>query len=328
MKLSSMQRFWLIQAITISLVILTGLSAVQGADTAKDQVAVVNGTVIMRQELENEVTRTKNRMAAQGQPVADDTIEKMNQKILDQLIDMEILLQESQKQKIQITDTSVADHLAKFKARYPSTEAYEKALKELNISETDLKENTRKGLAVQELIEKQVTSKIEISDADRRSFYDSNPNFFEQPEQVEARHILIKLDPKDDKALQEKALEKIKEVQQQVKAGEDFADLVKKYSEGPSGKNGGDLGYFGRGQMVKPFEDAAVGLEPGQISDIVKTRFGYHLIMVTGKKAARTIPYEEVKEKIGSHLKQQKTSESVKVYIEKLKKEAKIEKSL
>ena len=274
------------------------------------------------------MTRAKNRMAAQGQPVADVTIEKMDQKILDQLIEMEILLQESQKQKIQITDTSVADHLAKFKARFPSAEAYEKALKKLNISETDLKEKTMKGLAVQELIEKQVTSKIEISDADRRGFYDSNPNFLEQPEQIEARHILIKSDPKDEKAQQEKALEKIKEAQQQVKAGEDFADLAKKYSEGPSGKNGGDLGYFGRGQMVKPFEDAAFGLEPGQISDIVKTRFGYHLIMVTGKKAARTIPYEEVKEKIGPHLKQQKSSESIKVYIEKLKKEAKIEKSL
>lgn len=327
MKFLSIRRVWL-KTITISLVILAGLTPVQGADTAKDRVAVVNGTVITRQELENEVTRAKNRMAAQGQPVAGGTIEKMGQKILDQLIDMEILLQESQKQKIQITDTSVADHLAKFKARFPSAEAYEKALKELNISETDLKEKTMKGLAVQKLIEKQVTSKIEISDADRRGFYDSNPNFFEQPEQVEARHILIKSDPKDEKAQQEKALEKIKEAQQQVKAGEDFADLAKKYSEGPSGKNGGDLGYFGRGQMVKPFEDAAFGLEPGQISDIVKTRFGYHLIMVTGKKAARTIPYEEVKEKIGPHLKQQKSSESIKVYIEKLKKEVKIEKSL
>ncbi|MEA3230376.1 MAG: peptidylprolyl isomerase [Thermodesulfobacteriota bacterium] len=328
MKLSSIRRFWFIQAITISLVILTGLSAVQGADTAKDQVAVVNGIVITRQELENEVIRAKNRMATQGQPVPDGTIEKIDQKILDQLIDMEILLQESQKQNIQITDTSVADHLAKFRARFPSAEAYEKALKELNVSETDLKEKTMKGLAIQELIEKQVMSKIEISDADRRGFYDSNPNFFEQPEQIEARHILIKSDPKDDKIQQEKALEKIKEAQQQAKAGEDFADLAKKYSEGPSGKNGGDLGYFGRGQMVKPFEDTAFALEPGQISNIVKTRFGYHLIMVTGKKAARTIPYEEVKEKIGAQLKQQKTSESIKVYIEKLKKEAKIEKSL
>jgi len=327
MKFLSIRRVWL-KAITINLFILAGLTPVQGADTAKDQVALVNGTVITRQELENEVIRAKNRMAAQGQPVADGTIEKMDQKILDQLIDMETLLQESQKQKIQITDTSVADHLAKFKARFPSAEAYEKALKELNVSETDLKEKTMKGLAIQELIEKQVMSKIEISEADRHGFYDSNPNFFEQPEQVEARHILIKSDPKDDKAQQEKALEKIKEAQQQVKAGEDFADLTKKYSEGPSGKNGGDLGYFGRGQMVKPSEDAAFGLEPDQISDIVKTRFGYHLIMVTGKKAARTIPYEEVKEQIGTQLKQKKTSESIKVYIEKLKKEAKIEKSL
>jgi peptidyl-prolyl cis-trans isomerase C len=173
-----------------------------------------------------------------------------------------------------------------------------------------------------------VISKIDISDTDRRSFYDQNPQFFKQPEQVQARHILIKSGPKDDKAQQDKALEKIKQVQEEVKAGGDFAALAKKYSEGPSGKNGGDLGYFGRGQMVKPFEVAAFGLEPGQTSDIVKTQFGYHLITVTGKKAASTTPYEEVKEKIGSHLKQQKTTESVKVYIESLKKDAKIEKSL
>jgi peptidyl-prolyl cis-trans isomerase C len=291
-------------------------------------VALVNGTVITRQELESEITLAKNRMAAQGQPLTEDTIKKISQQILDQLIDMELLLQESQKQKIEATEASVSEYVEKFKARFETTEAYEKALKELNVSEADLKQKTKKGLTIQALIEKQVISKIDISDTDRRSFYDQNPQFFKHPEQVQARHILIKSGPKDDKAQQDKALEKIKQVQKEVKAGGDFAALAKKYSEGPSGKNGGDLGYFGRGQMVKPFEDAAFGLEPGQTSDIVKTQFGYHLITVTGKKAASTTPYEEVKEKIGSHLKQQKTTESVKVYIESLKKDAKIEKSL
>ena len=327
MKLPSI-RSVCINVITIYLVTLVGFTPAEGAETAKDQVAVVNGTVITRQALESEVARAKNRMVAQGQPGAGVPTEKMDQKILDQLIDMEILLQESQKQKIQITDKTVADHLAKFKARFPSAEAYQKALKDLNVSEVELKEKTMKGLAVQALIEKQVTSKIEISDTDRRSFYDSNPNFFKQPEQVEARHILIKLDPAGDEAQQAKAIEKIKKIQQEVKAGEDFAALAKEYSEGPSATNGGDLGFFGRGQMVKPFEDAAFNLKTGQVSDIVKTQFGYHLIMVTGKKAGSTISYEEANDKIGTHLKQQKSSELIAAYIETLKKEAKIEKSL
>ncbi len=327
MKSTCFRIVWFM-AFTLGLVILTGLPPVQGADAPKDQVALVNGTVITRQELESEITLAKNRMAAQGQPMTEETTKKISEQILNQLIDMELLLQESRKQKVEATDASVSEYVEKFKARFETTEAYEKALKELNVSEADLKQKTKKGLTIQALIEKQVISKINISDADSRSFYDSNPQYFKQPEQVQARHILIKTGEKDDKAQQEKALEKIKQVQKEVKAGGDFAALAKKYSEGPSGKNGGDLGYFGRGQMVKPFEDAAFGLEPGQTSDIVKTQFGYHLITVTGKKAASTTPYEEVKEKIGSHLKQQKTTESVKVYIESLKKDAKIEKSL
>lgn len=327
MKMMSIQK-GLFRLITITLVIMGGITHVQGDDAAKNQVAVVNGVVITRQQLDNEVARVKNRMAAQGQPVADDALEKMNQNILNQLIDVEILWQESQKQKIQISDKSVTDHLAKFKSRFPNTETYEKALKDLNVSEADLNEKTKRGLAVQTLIDQQVTSRVEISETDRRSFYDTNPNFFEQTEQVEARHILIKSEDGSDKAQQEKALQKIKEIQQKVEAGEDFTALAKEYSEGPSGKNGGDLGYFGRGQMVKPFDEAAFNLEPGHTSGIVKTQFGYHLIRVTGKKAARTIPYDEVKEKIGSHLKQQQSGELISAYIEKLKQEAKIEKSL
>ncbi len=315
-------------AVTLTCIFLAGLAPALGADTDKDQAAVVNGVVITRQEMASEITLAKKRMAAQGHPVGEEAEKKLSRQILDQLIDMEILFQESRKEKIQIDDKVVSTNLEGFKKRFPSLEEYQKALSELNVSEADLKEKTKKGLAVQQLIEKQVTAKIKISDADSHNFYDRNPQFFQQPEQVAARHILIKTTPKDDKATQDKALAKIKEIQVKVKAGEDFAELAKKYSEGPSGKNGGDLGYFGRGQMVKPFEDAAFSLAPDQTSDIVKTQFGYHLIKVTGKKAAETVPFDKVKEKISAHLKQQKTNESIRAYIETLKKDAKIKKSL
>ena len=129
--------------------------------------------------------------------------------------------------------------------------------------------------------------------------------------------------PADQKA---EARKKIEAVQQKVKKGEDFATLAKTYSEGPSGPKGGDLGYFRRGQMVKPFEDAAFSLKPDETSEIVETQFGYHLIKVSDKKPAKKMTYAEVKDRLNEHLKKQKTDSEVNVYIETLRKDAKIEK--
>jgi peptidyl-prolyl cis-trans isomerase C len=150
---------------------------------------------------------------------------------------------------------------------------------------------------------------------------------FKQPEQVKASHILIKVTPDADDAQKATARKKIEEIQQKLKNGGDFAALAKEYSEGPSGARGGDLGFFRHGQMVKPFENAAFGLEPGQVSDVVTTRFGYHLIKVTEKKPAKTLAYSEVKDKIGERLKQQKIEKQAGEYIDGLKKDAKIEKT-
>jgi peptidyl-prolyl cis-trans isomerase C len=102
--------------------------------------------------------------------------------------------------------------------------------------------------------------------------------------------------------------------------------LAKEFSECPSNIKGGDLGYFGRGKMVKPFEDAAFALKTGEVSDIVETRFGYHLIKVVDKKPASVMGYEDVKDQVGQFLKKQKTGKELKGYIEELRKKAVIEK--
>ena len=122
------------------------------------------------------------------------------------------------------------------------------------------------------------------------------------------------------------ARKKIEAVQQKLKDGGDFADLAKEYSEGPSSTKGGDLGYFGRGQMVKPFENAALALKPNEVSDIVETRFGYHIIKVFDIKPEQTLAYADVKSKIIERMKQEKIEKEAGQYLDKLKKEAKIEK--
>ena len=138
----------------------------------------------------------------------------------------------------------------------------------------------------------------------------------------------MKVDAKATDTQKAEARKKIKEVQQKVQKGEDFATLAKTYSEGPSGPRGGDLGYFGRGQMVKPFEAAAFSLKPNETSDIVETNFGYHLIKVVDKKPAKKMTYAEVKDRLNDRLKKQKMDSEAVAYIKSLREGAKIEKFL
>jgi peptidyl-prolyl cis-trans isomerase D len=144
--------------------------------------------------------------------------------------------------------------------------------------------------------------KVKISDGEVRVYYEDNIDMFSEKKQVKARHILFKL-------AQDASEEKVKEVKQKAeavlkkaKAGEDFAALAKKYSEGPTAKDGGELGYFSAGEMVKPFEEAAFKMKKGEISDLVRTRFGYHIIKVEDVKKARTKPLEEVRNQIFENL--------------------------
>ena len=181
---------------------------------------------------------------------------------------------------------------------------------------------------IQQLIKKEVDQKVEISDKESKTFYDTNPQLFQQPERVKASHILIKVDEGAPDEKKNEARKKIKEIQQKAQQGEDFAELAKNYSEGPSAPRGGDLGFFGRGQMVKPFEEAAFGLEANETSDIVETRFGYHLIKVFEKEPAKQVAYAEVKDRIDKHLKDQKLRTERQLYFDKLREGAKIDKFL
>jgi peptidyl-prolyl cis-trans isomerase C len=134
--------------------------------------------------------------------------------------------------------------------------------------------------------------------------------------------------PGADEAKKAEARTKIESLQTKLNKGEDFGALAKEYSEGPSGPKGGDLGFFGRGQMVKPFEETAFTMKPGQVSEMVETKFGYHIIMVTDRTPEGTLSYEEVRDRLEQYLKQQKVQESIAEYVETLKGKAKIERFL
>ncbi len=147
--------------------------------------------------------------------------------------------------------------------------------------------------------------KVEVTDAEIAEFYNNNMDNYQQPETVSARHILIKVDPKATPEVVAEKKQEIEKILEKAKAGEDFAELAKQYSEDPSKANGGDLGSFKREDMVKPFADKAFSMEVGQISEPVKTRYGWHLIKKEGEQAAGIKPLEAVKDGIRRKLVEQ-----------------------
>ena len=295
------------------------------SQSAEQKVAVVNGTVINQAEFDSEMNRVLERLQRTGRFPNDLERSQMKKQVLENLIARELLYQESQKKGVKVDQKEIEAQLTALKGRFPSEVEFKKALSTMNLTEAELRFQFERDLAIRKLLDDQIGGKSVVSEKESRAYYDSNLESFKKPEQVRASHILIKVDPGADEAKKAEARTKIESLQAKLKNGEDFGALAKEYSEGPSGPKGGDLGFFGRGQMVKPFEETAFTMKPGQVSGMVETRFGYHLIMVTERAPESTLSYEEVKDRLEQYLKQQKAQETIAAYVETLKGKAKIE---
>jgi peptidyl-prolyl cis-trans isomerase C len=302
--------------------------APKGAPT--DVLVRVNGTAITRLE----VDRAVKVMLAQAQGLPEELptalLQQARQSAQDQLVLAELLYQEASKTEVKDLDKMVADKLAANRAKFATEAEFETALKGVEMTQKDLQEFTRKDLVISNFVEKRFVATTKISDAEVKNFYDENlTKLFSTPETVQASHILVGIDEKatgeELKKSKDKAKEKAEALLKKIKAGEDFAALAKSDSSCPSKDQGGDLGSFGRGQMVEPFEKAAFALKVGEVSGIVETQFGYHIIKLTGKQAASTESLEGVKGQISTHLLREQTKKNLADLVAKLKASAKIE---
>ncbi len=143
---------------------------------------------------------------------------------------------------------------------------------------------------------------VQVAEEELRAYYEENIDRYKERKQVKARHVLFRLAEDASKEEEQKVRERALEVLEQARGGSDFAELARNHSEGPSKDEGGDLGYFSSGEMVKPFEEAAFDMKPGEISDPVRTRFGFHIIKVEDIREPRTIPLDEVRDEIRENL--------------------------
>ena len=175
----------------------------------------------------------------------------------------------------------------------------------------DKLEELKKRVVVEAFLKKKVEEQAKIGDAELQEFYNKNKDKFKTGDQVKASHILVKTEPE------------AQEILKQIKAGGNFEELAKKHSIDAAGAKGGDLGWFGKGAMLPDFEKAVFGLKEGAVSGIVKTKFGYHIIKLTGKRAAGLRPFEEVKEQLKAAMLPEKQQEIFKKLKDELKKSAK-----
>ncbi len=301
------------------------LTSVSAKDEPGKIAAKVDNRTIDMQTFEQEVAKYLMQYQGVQGNLPPAFMEQIRMQAINTLINREVLLQESDKRGIKADKEKVEKGIKSVQSRFPSLEKFQEALKSMKLSQSDFERQYRQQSKIQALLDQEIISKIDIKEDEAKAYFNANPGQFDQKEQVRARHILIKVGKTADEKTKEKARNKLVDVQKKIISGEDFAEMAKQHSQGPSNVKGGDLGYFSKGQMVKPFEEVAFKLAAGEVSDIVETRFGYHLIKVVDRKAPKKAVYADNKQQIMAKLRNERIQQEVNTFIQKLRQEAKIE---
>ncbi|WP_027700940.1 peptidylprolyl isomerase [Metaclostridioides mangenotii] len=315
--------------LAISILMMISVTACSGSSNV---VATVDKTEITKDEYQKMLNISKITAESQyGKEIWDQEVsegvkfrDQMKDSILEQLVGTEVIYSQAKKDNLVPTEKEVKKSVDEIKKNIESNEDYKKQLDEIGIDDTFLSDQEKKSIALQRYQEA-FYKNTKVTESDLKKYYDSHKEEFNK-DQVEASHILIKTvddaNKELSKAKKEAAKKKAEEVLKKVKDGGDFAKLAKEYSQDSSAESGGSLGFFSKGDMVEPFEKSAFSLKVGEISDIVETQYGYHIIKVTNKKKDVT-SFEDAKDTMKQSILEEKYSQE----IEKLTKAAKIEKN-
>lgn len=288
-----------------------------------DPVARVNGVALSAAELKKALATFEKSPASAQVPASEKA--GLPNVFLQQMIDGELIYQMAKDTPVANEGQQLDAAMAQVKARFGNDAEFKRGMQQQGLTEAELRELLRRNLVVENFVETKVVPGQQVTEAEIKEFYDQNPETFTMPAQVRASHILIKVDANASAADKQKAKLRIEALLKQIKSGADFAKLAQENSDCPSGNQGGDLGYFGRGQMVKPFEDKAFSMQPGDVSGVVETQFGYHIIKLSEKRAAGKVPLDEVKDKLADSLQQRKVSQAVSNLVAEARSKAKIE---
>lgn len=282
----------------------------------------VDDKTITQADVDAETAEIGNMMKNRGITPEQFTalLPKFKAQILDGLVTRALLNAECAKKNITVTDADVKKEIEKFKANLPKKVTMDMVMKQSGMSQAMFETDIKEQLKLEKLL-----GIAEPTDEEIAKYYqDYKTRFFEVPETVHARHILIKTEATDDAAKKATKKEKAEALRKQLAEGTDFAKLAKENSDCPSKESGGDLGEFRHNQMVPAFEKTAFNLKTNEISEVVETEFGYHIIQTMEHNAPKTMDMAEVKGRIAAMLKSKKMQKEADSLMKSLREKAKI----
>lgn len=303
-----------------------GLAATPAAEAPVDAVARVNGRPILRRDFEAAV-QLQFRGRRAGQDGIKD-LQAVREKVLERLIENELIYQKASKADSAVPEDQIESEFKRLKDGFPSASEFESVLGETGVTEAELKAQLRRTLIVTRFVDREVLAGIEVADEEVRRYYDQNPGQMVRPEAVALSQIMVRVPPSASQAQRAAARQKIEAILKEVRAGEDFAKLARQHSEGPEAAAGGDAGLLIKGKGPPAIEKVAFSLEPGTVSDIIESRLGLHIIKVGPRRPEGPIPFEEAKEAIRARLVAREREARIRAYVDRLKEQAKVERSL
>jgi peptidyl-prolyl cis-trans isomerase C len=295
-----------------------------GADSS---IAVeVDGVKLAKAQLDADMEKKLITLKSQIPPEnVEQAKVEIRKGLIEEFVVRTLLKKEITAKKVTVAEKEINDILEEMKTQLPPGVTMDEMLKKNKIDPAKIREEITMNIQINKLVMKDLGGKVKIADKEVTDFYNKNLDKFKQPESVHARHILVSKVAGDTEKIKTEKKAKAEDLRKQLVAGADFAELAKKNSDCPSKENGGDLGTFSRGQMVKPFEDAAFTQEKNVTGPVVETDFGYHIIQVLEHKVAQVTKLDgETKKQIQTYLERQKQQGAFDTMMKKLKASANI----
>ncbi|MDA3926977.1 MAG: peptidylprolyl isomerase [Kiritimatiellae bacterium] len=286
----------------------------------------VNGQEIPEDAIQFELERLVRFYSENGVPEAQikEQLPELVKRASEQAVGTKLLMDEANKRNVDVSEDEIEEELSKVVEQVGGVDAFKAALEQQKIEEAAFREQLKQGRRVDSLIKEAAKSVCDPTEDELKKHYEEHKDDFKKAERVLAQHILISPDGTEDSSKAE-ARQKIADIRERVKGGKEFADEAAEHSMCPSGKEGGSLGWFGRGMMVPEFDKAVFSMNVGDVSDVVETQFGFHLICKTDAEEACEASYEDSRDKILELIRHSKRGEAVTAFVETLKADAKIE---